>query len=316
MSIQQLISTFLVLRSRENRFNYCEKYIDKFQKSFYETVEPLITNNTNKKCVRNLLQRHNTHSVFFKAIAYNYFKRQLVNFKSNKTCAGVVNVLRVDDCKYREMTVKFIGDDKSLRKVRPCLDDLFGEFNINEIAFVNHEDWRIGFRRFGRHLWTYMSELIGVARDFCSKLDLNLNIKYFGIKSLHNDELEEIYNQTQIDCFKNFFVSNNFMEKTAYQFDDDFSMENNPEYLRRCDEVMHEQVENVITIDLFGFTEASQRVMDCIIKRNRDGKFIERVVILPAIVRFIDVDFELPQNDFIRNSKFIMDMTLGCLEYF
>lgn len=303
---------FINFRSRENRFNYCEKYIDKLEKSFYKTVEPLISNNTDKECVINLLQRHKTHSVFFKAIAYNYFKKQLVNFRYHKACAGVVNILRVDDCKYREMTVKFIGSDKSLRKVRPCLDDLFGEFNINEIAFVNHDDWRIGFRSFGRHLWTYFYELIGVSRDFCSKLDLNLNIKYFGIKN----ELEGIYNQTQINCFRNFFVSNNFMAKSAYQFKDDFSNENNPEYLRRCDEVMQEQIENVITIDLFGFTEASQRVMECINEENKNGKFIERVVILPAVVRFIDVDFELPQDEFIQNSKFIMEMTLRCLQKF
>jgi hypothetical protein len=229
-----------------------------------------------------------------------------------------VNVLRVDDGKYREMTVNFIGGNKSLLRVRPCLDDLFGGFNVNQIAFINHQDWRIGFRGFGVHLQSYFNGIIQTARDYCTNSDfhVNLNIKYFGIKSLNNEELGEIYNQTQIECFKNFFVSNNFMKKSAYQFNDDFSMENQQELLRKCDEVMQEQVENVITIDLFGFTEPSQRVMECIMRRNREGKFIERVVIIPAIVRFIDVDFEIPQDDFIENSKFVIDMTLGCLESF
>lgn len=214
------------------------------------------------------------------------------------------------------MTVNFIGDDKSLLNVRPCLDDLFGEFNINEISFINHKDWRIGFRRFGRHLWTYFGELIELAGNFCSELNLDLNIKYFGIKSLHSEELEGIYNQTQINCFRNFFVTNSFIEKSAYQFNDKFRTENNLELLRRCDEVMLEQVENVITVDLFGFTEASQRVMDCIVKRNRGGKFIERVIIMPAVANFLDIDFQLPQNEYIKNSKFIMKMTLDCLEKF
>lgn len=301
---------------KENKLRYCDKYTEKFKSSFYETVEPLIPTNANKSCVVNILQHHKAHDVLFKAIAYNYFKRQLVKFSYNKTCSGVVNVLRVDDGKYREMTVNLIGDDKSQKKVRPCLDDLFGGFNVNQIAFINHQDLRIGFRRFGIHLRSYLNGIIQAAKDYCteSEFHLNLNIKYFGIKSLSDDELGEIYNQTQIECFKNFSVSNNFVEKSAYQFNDDFSMETPFKSSRKCDEVMQEQVESVITIDLFGFTEPSQRVMDCIMDRNRDGKFIEQIVIMPAIVRYIDVDYEIPEEDFINNSKVVIGIMFECLQ--
>ena len=237
-----------------------------------------------------------------------------MSFKYNKTCAGVVNVLRVDDCRNREMAVNFIGDNKSQRKVRPCLDDLFGSFNVNEIAFVD-QDWRIGFRRFGTHLQSFFRELIEVARNFCS--ELNLHIKYFGISSLHKDKLDEIYNQTQIECFKTFFHSNNFSDKSSYQFTDEHNMENQLESSIKCDEVMQEQVENVITIDLFGFTEPSVRVMECIKNQNRDGKFIEQVIIIPAIMRFIDIDYDFSlQDDFIESSKHIMNITLCCLQSF
>lgn len=133
-------------------------------------------------------------NVFLKAIFYNYFKRRFAS-NSNKTCDDIVNVLRVDnDCEHREMSVEFISDRKSLWKLRPCLNDLFGEFNVEEIIFVDHGlawNWRIGLRKCRRHLLEFISQIVKTSRSFCNELNLDLTIKYFATESSSHN----IYNR-------------------------------------------------------------------------------------------------------------------------
>lgn len=313
--LQNNHSIHIRFKPEPRRMNYCRSYVDNLEQSFYESVESLISPKPRRNCVMSLLKRHNVKDVFFKAIGYNYFKRQLVKFAVSKTCSNVVNVLRVDnDCELREMTVNFIGSNKSLWKLRPCLDDLFGEFDVDEIVFVN-QDSRVGFRRFGRHLSSFFTLLAETGKTFCSDLNLNLMIKYFGIESLQNDELRAIYNRTQIDCFMNFFINNEIIEKTSYRFPD---TANKDEDLS-CDEIMREQVEKVVAVDLFGFAEFSQKVKDCIIEGNRMEKNIERVVIMPAVASSLDLSrkhFEIPKVVYVQNTKRIIEISLACLRVF
>lgn len=306
-------------KPKPDRFNYCGKYIKQFDESFYESIGDVISTKSRRGCVVNLMKRHRISDVFFKAIAYNYFKRQLIKFPSNKTCASVANVLRVDnDCEYREMTVEFIGRNKSLWKLRPCLDDLFGEFNVDEIVVVNL-DARVGFRRFGRHLSEFMRQLADTGKSFCSDLKLDFVMKYFAIKELDDEQLKEIYNQTQIECFQNFFINHDIMENSAYQFYDTLRLSQDAEHIRKCDEIMQEQVESVIEVDLFGFTKSSQRVKDCIVEENARAKLIEQVIILPAIERLMnltDSHFETPQRIFKETSNKIIELSLMCLRFY
>lgn len=303
----------ITFKPKQRRLNYCRSYIDQLQKSFYDSVETSVASSPQKNCVINLLQRHNVGDVFVKAIGYNYFKRQLVRFASNETCDGVVNVLRVDnDCEQRVMSAKFIG---GAWKLQSCLDDLFGEFKIDEIYFP-HENYRIGARKFGRHLSEFISQLGKTGKAFCSEDDVTLAIKYFDVKKLLRDESKEIYNQTQIECFKMYFINHGIVRSSAYRFYDTIILEDDSQ---RCDEIMRELVERVITIDLFGFTELSQRVKDCVVTGNSVERIIEQAVILPAVVRFIDIDvddFSTPMDIFIGNMKKIIELTLNCLKQF
>ena len=293
--------------STKKRLNYCTSYMETFNESFYETVANLIPTESRRECVVQLLKRNRVSDVFFKAIGYNYFKRQLVKFPSNKTCNGIVNVLRVDnDCEFREMTVNFIGN-KSLGKLRACLDDLFSEFNVDEIVFANQGGLRVGRRFFGRHLSEYFKQLNETGKIFCSDLNLNLAVKYFAIDSTR--KVREIYNETQIDCFKNFHINNRIIKHLVYRHSDTMKLHKDDPM---CDEIMREQVESVITIDLFGFTEFSRRVKNCIIERNRFEQIIEQVVVSPIAVKY----FDSSSSSYIKNTKKIIEMTLDCLQFF
>lgn len=294
---------------------YCKQYIEEFDESFYESVGHIIVNDTRRECVTSLLMRHRVSEVLFKAVGFNYFRRQLVNFSPNETCEGIVNVLRVDnDC---ELAVNFIGGDKSLRKLRPCLDDLFGEFNVDEIVFVNQASTRLGKRRFGKHLSSFLQQLAEAGSTFCSDLDLDLAIKYSDIFFLKNAELERIYNQTQLECFENYFISHRFVESSAYRFSKAVPLRSDPVFYERCERIMQEQVESVIVVDLFGFTEPSRRVKDCVVRRNAGGKLIEQVILMPAIARYIDFkDFDIPRSIHHENTKRIIELTLDCLHEF
>lgn len=294
------------LKAKAKRLSYCTSYIEASEESFYETVGALIPSESRRECVVNLLTRHHVSDVFFKAIGYNYFKRQLVKFSSNKTCEGIVNVLRVDnDCEFREMTVNFIGGNKSLGKLRACLDDLFSEFNVDEIVFADQENSRIGRRRFAGHLNEFFKQLNETGKTFCSDLNLDLAVKYFAV-----DSAKEVFNQTQtqIDCFKSFHVNNKIIRRLSYRHSDTLrSHEDTP----ACEEIMREQVQNVVSIDLFGFTDFSSRVMDCIIERNRREQLIEQVVISPTVVKHFS-----PNGAYIQSTKKIIEMSLDCLQFF
>lgn len=305
-------------KARPHQSKYCKNYIEEFRESFYESLENVVINNSSRDCITNLIRRHNVSDVFFKAIGYNYFKRQLVTFSSNKSCDGVVNVLRVDnDCEYREMTVNFIGGNQSLWKVRPCLDDLFGEFNVDGIVFVNQASTKIGLRRFGNHLSSLLKRLADVGRTFCSETNLDLMIKYFSIFFMRNDELEGIYNQTQLECFKNYFINHRFINNSAYRFAKAVDLQSDPDYNKRCDRIMQEQVESAIVIDLFGFTESSRKVKDCVVAASAEDKLIEQVILLPAIAKYINLmDSDLPRNLYQEKSKRIIELTLECLREF
>lgn len=297
---------------QQHRLHYCKSYMQKLDESFYETVESRIR--TQKACVINLLKRHNLSDVFFKAIIYNYFKRQLVKFASNKTCDGVVNVLRVDNDS--EMSAEFIGDRKSLWKLRPCLDDLFGEFNVKEIVFVDRrgsgESSRIGFRRFGRHLLEFISQIVKASTSFCNELNIDFMIKYFGAESL----AAKVYNQTEIECFISKFINHWDLRSSAYRFYDTTNLIDASE---RCDAIMKEQVNRVVQIDLFGFAELSQRVKDCLVKQNSERKMIEQVIVLPAIGKRFELSLqklEAPRDIYVKKAKEVFEITLDCLRYF
>lgn len=292
----------IAFKAKPQRHNYCGKYIKKFEDSFYDSVEDEVTRYPNKTCVINLLRLHNVSDVFFKALGYNYFQKQLVRFTTNETCDGLVDVLRIDnDCEYREMSVKFIGSDQSMWKLRPCLDDLFREFNVDEIVFVD-QDSRIGFRRFGKHLKSFIEQLVMAGKAFCSESDLSL--KYFHVERLVKENL--LYNKTQLDCFKFFLINQNIFKS---------EIEGNGE----CNEIMRHQIEKVISIELFGFTKFSRNVKDCIIQHNKKNKLIEQVVVLPTIARFLKLSigqFEIPREIYMQNSRNIIQNTLSCLKLF
>lgn len=291
------------------RMNHCSSYIATLDESFYETAGKLIPSETRRECLVSLLKRHRVSDVFFKAIGYNYFKRRLVKSSSNNSCEGIATVLRVDnDCEFREMTVNFIGGNKSLWKLRACLDDLFSEFNVDEIVFsvANQEISRIGRRRFGSHLSEFFKQLNETGRTFCSESNVDLAVKFFESDS----KSEETFNQTQIDCFKNFYSSCKIIKRLSYRHSD--TLKRQQEAVLACDEIMREQVESAITIDLFGFTEFSRRVKDCILESNRDEQLIEEVVIAPTVMKY----FHTPVAAYISSKKRIIEMTLDCLQFF
>lgn len=305
--------------SIKNRLKHCDDYMAKFQDSFFDSVGDLISENTNRTCVINLLRRHNVSEVLVKAITYNYFRRRLVQFRPNETCEGVVKVLRVDnDCEHPEMSAKFIGNNKSLWKLRPCLDDLFGEFSVDGIVFVDRGE-RLGVRRFASHLQHYLRELVDVAKTFCSKTDWNSLAKFYGIEKLPEKEFVEIYNRTQIDCFRKYLDENRILFNASYRLYDRYQLGRGKEGMEKCDDIMKEQIQSVINVDLFGFTEKSQKVKDCVIEANSSERLIEKMVVMPAVMRYIDVsakDADTPQQIYVESSKKIIDIMLACLVAF
>lgn len=324
------------LKAKSSRL-YCNKYIkeleDLFYEKLYDETTPKYSNSSKCKCteqeenakqrsicINNLMRRHSVSSVFFKAIGYNYFKRKLLKFSSKTTCDGILNVSSVDKiASYQVMSVEFIGSAKSLWKLRPCLDDLFREYNLNQIYFGDQKS-SIGFRRFVGHLRGFFEQLSEVGKSFCTKSNVDYTIKYFGINSLTKEQLSMIYNQTQIECFKYFFVSNQFMGNATYRFTEFIELHRDQEYNRSCDKMMHELVESVVAVDLFGFTEPSQRVKSCVIQRNAKEKLIEKVIVLPALAeKFINTSaeyFEVPQKIHEENTRKIIQISLKCLRYF
>lgn len=306
-------------KSIKSRLRHCDNYMQTLHNSFFKAAENLILVNTDRSCVINLLRRHNVSEVFFKAIAYNYFKRHLVKFKSNATCEGVVKVLRVDnDCEHPEMSAKFIGNNKSLWKLRPCLDDLFGEFSVDGIVFADH-GVRLGVRRFSSHLRHYLRELVDASSNFCSKTNWNVLAKFYGIGNLAKKEFAEIYDQAQIDCFLKYVHENKILGKTSYRFYGRYQLWRDAEWIKECDDIMKEQVESVITVDLFGFTEKSRYVKSCVIESSSSEQLIEKLVVIPAVMRFIDVSadsVDLPRQIYVESSKRIIDKTMACLSAF
>jgi hypothetical protein len=297
----------------QNRVDECRSYNDKLEKSFYDSVEELISAKPHRQCVMKLLRHHNASDVFIKAIAYNYFKEQLVSFSPNATCEGVVDVLRVDnEGENREMDVNFIGDDKSLWKLRPCLNDLFGAFGVREIVFVNQGE-RIGARSFGTHLKSYFIELYESAEAFYN--DTLLREKF----ALVSSRATEVYNQTQLDCFRMMFVEQEIIEPSSYRFIDTIDINSDPEYISTCTEIMQEEIEKSVAVDLFGFTESSQRVKNCIIEKNVLKQFIEPVVIIPAVAKIIELlesRANVTYDVYSANVKRTIRATFDCLEQF
>lgn len=310
---------YVEFESIKSRLRYCDKYMQSLHDSFFDAAGNLISPNTNQSCVINLLKRHNVSEVLVKAIAYNYFKRQLVKFRSNATCGGVVTVLRLDnDCEHPEMSAKFIGNNKSLWKLRPCLDDLFGEFSVDAIVFTESGE-RLGARRFSGHLRNYLRELVDAASNFCSSTDWNVLAKFYGIGNLAKKEFAEIYERPQIDCFLKHLDEMKMLGNTTYRFYGRYPLGRVDEGMKKCDDIMREQVESVITVDLFGFTEKSRNVKNCVIESSASEQLIEKVVVLPVVMRFIDVsakDADIPQQIYVESSKKIIDNTLACLEAF
>lgn len=302
--LQSRYNLQISMEASTKRLSYCTPYIKTLDESFYETVGNLIPSESRRECVINLLRHQRVSEAFLKAIGYNYFKRQLVKFSSNETCEGIVNVLRVDnDCEFREMTVNFIGGNKSLVELRACLDDLFSEFNVDEIVFANQGDSRIGRRRFGGHLSEFFRLLNATGKAFCSDLNLDLAVKYF------IDRHGDAYNQTQIDCLKNFHVNSRIIKRLSYRHSG--TLERQEDALT-CDEIVREQVENAIRVDLFGFTQPSRRVKECIIERNRNEQLIEQVIIAPIV----DKHFDSPNGAYVKSTKKIIEMSLDCLQFF
>ena len=308
----------LVVKPIKKRLGYCGAYMGKLESSFYEKAEQFIPQNTNRTCVINLLKRHNVTDVFIKAIAYNQYKKKLVKYKSNETCKGIVNILRVNgDYEYREMSVNFVGSNESLWRLRPCLNDLFGKFEVNEIHFVNQNE-SIGLRRFAAHLQSFLFELVSAAKNFCSDISFDLSAKYFGIE---REKFGKIYNRTQLECFEKFFLESKILGNFTFEpKDSDQLNDDSYETSETCDEIMEEQVRKVVIIELFGFTELSQRVIDCILGRNAEDKLIEQVVILPAVMRAYQMqtvdDYETPRKVYIESTKKIIEMSLSCLNFF
>ena len=296
------------LKLKDKKVKYCETYIRKLENSFYDSVEDLFCSKSYPQCIHreenhardctmNLIRRHRMSDVFFKAIAYNYFKKTLVKFSPNETCEGVLSVSRVSKCEHKEMSVELDDGYKSPGRLRSCLDDLFGAFKVDEIVF-NKQD-RIGFRSFGIHLATFFRQLNQTGKIFCSSTQNDLAIKYFGVR----EEMKTVYNQTQIDCFRKSFgriYGNSFFDNE----DSISSRESSEEDLSTtCEEIMQEQVENVITIDLFGFTDAYRRVKSCIVERNAEEKLIDRVIVLPVVARFMNLPiayFDQPMKKYIK----------------
>lgn len=293
---------------------YCDQHINTIEKSFYDSVGDLVSPELRRSCVIELLKRHNVSETFFKAIAYNYFKNKLVEFSPNKTCDGLVNVIgEMHWCDRISLKVNYTTGDHRHWKLQSCIDDLFGAYKVDEITFVNQHNAKIGFRKFGTHLSHFLSILAETGNIFCSDLNLDLAKSFFDIVNLNPQHQHRVYNQSQTDCFKSFFVNKLINTGGSQDQHEEFSESD------KCQLFLREHVESVIDIRLFGFNEPSQRVKDCIINENSMGNYIEKFVVIPEILRIIgmtNVDVGTPKNTHINSKKKIIELTLSCLKLY
>jgi hypothetical protein len=295
-----------------DRMDKCRSYNEKLELTFYDSVEDFISTKPHRQCVMELVRRYELGKVFIKAIAYGQFKEPLVGFATNATCEGVVSVLRVDnEGNSRAMHANLIGSNKSLWKLRACLNDLFGAFDVREIVFVNQGE-RIGARSFGAHLKSFLGEVYEAASAFCS--DTVLDEKF----ALLTSQARKVWSQTHIECFYLTLVKQKLIEPSVYRLHDKLNLTLAPVTITTCEEMMRDEVEKAIVVDLFGFTEPSQRVKDCVVEKSSREKFVVPVLIMPAIEGIINLN-EKSQNvrDLFKiNTRRVIETTFECLEKF
>lgn len=308
-TFQQRYNINVATKAKAKSDTFCDHHINVIEKSFYDSVADLISPEHRRGCVIDLLKRHQVADLFVKAIGYKYFEDQLVKFSPNKTCEGLVEVLRKDHrCDLRELKVNLISD-KQQWKLLSCIDDLFGANKVDVVTFVNQKNAKIGVRKFGNHMSSFMSTLAEIGKTYCSDLNLDLVVTFFDIVNVKLQEHNGETVQSQLDCFLSFFKHN--------MIDGPKQIKDSPELLK-CNKMMQDKVESGITLRLFGLTEPSQRVKHCIIKRNSFERYIEKVIVMPRIMKYVveDIDIEIAENIFVKNSKKIVEITLSCLKLF
>jgi uncharacterized protein YpiB (UPF0302 family) len=169
----------------------CRNKVAKYRSSFYETIRERLTEPD--ECAVNQLERYNVSEVLLRAIAYNYNPCHFVTFNAVESCEGVLkwsnNSVFRDNCGYNVTIVTLSQHNKSLGKLRHCVNDLFRERQLDTIIFVDDADdsrSELGARSFGRHATAFVEQLTELAANLCDE----------NLIAPHNEALERLYNFT------------------------------------------------------------------------------------------------------------------------
>jgi hypothetical protein len=167
----------------------CRDELARYRESFIATVEEQLESAPAEvsKCIVNNLRHYNVSEVLLKAVAYKYEPVSRVAFE--ESCEGVIKRTTnsssnstnsssssistfTDDCGSRATIVILSRDNKSLRNLQHCLNDLFLQFQLDEIVVFDEADGsrsEIGVRGFGRHAVTFVDQLIQVTSRLCGE---------------------------------------------------------------------------------------------------------------------------------------------------
>lgn len=265
-------------------FDYCDYEIKRFQRSFYNTIEEHLSRSHEKEsqiavqnCSINQLRAYNVSDVFLKAIAYNYYPTKFVTYNSaEESCKGIIkfnNNTITDVCGERGMAVILTAGNKSVIELQSCLNDLFRELELNKIVLNDEFD---SSSPNSIHLRSFGMHAVTFIQ-LLARMAINLCM------SIKN--IDEMFNATQLKAIENLFrlSSEDFVEK------------------------FHE----FTTIDLFGFTQPSKNVEQCIIDEHRWG-FINRIYSSPA-KNITDIDKKSLQK---QNLEDFIRIILSCLKFF
>jgi hypothetical protein len=210
-----------------------------------------------------MLKFYNISEVLVKAIAYNYYPTELVKY--NNVTNSCHNVVELNEGKRSPsdgvMIVNSSKCNKSLGKLRHCLNDLFSEYKLDRIRIDGDE---IGVRRFGWHTITFMQHLAEISSNYCKSME--------DLGSLV-DTLREFFNN-RIDYDKE-LIERCGITSSNFNFNENFY--------------------EFVAIDLFGFTQPSIDVEQCIIRNYRDMK---------------------KREDLMENYRNFIEIVMKCLSYF
>ncbi|KAG5685034.1 hypothetical protein PVAND_014237 [Polypedilum vanderplanki] len=186
---------------------YCRDEITNYKEMFINTVKEKLEGEESSECVINHIKFYNISEVFLKAIAYNYDPNHFVTFKNS--CNDVMSnnmSIFIDDCGSRATIVILRQDNKSLRKLRHCFNDLFYKFKLDKIIVFDETDGsrsEIGARNFAKHSLTFIEEIIKITLMSCSKEKSEILKKLSNtIYDKNEEEFEEIFHE---NCWVDLF---------------------------------------------------------------------------------------------------------------